>query len=349
MISYAQNYEDVILWRGLKHVKGGCYIDIGAWDPVVDSVSMFFYTQGWRGIHAEPNPSYANKLREARPDEEVIEAAIGESTSPTTLFVIEDTGLTTSSKTFCDQHKQKGFTSETIKVPTRTLASIFDEVGEKEIHWLKIDAEGMEENVIRSWGNNPARPWIVVVESTLPSTDIEVSYGLNELTALGYTNVYFDALNKFYVHKLHPELLSSFKYGPSIFDDFIRADHHVIRDQAEILNKDLIERTKELVDIRAELLERTKLLEKSNEDLAARAKEFAQSEKELNSLSNKLTEEQNAHKDLQTILRKAIWQMKAAEKAVNFAVFASNPFLYFVIRKLIKEIFQKVNLLSRKL
>ena len=63
MISFAQNCEDVILWRALKHVKKGCYIDIGAWDPVVDSVSMFFYTQGWRGIHAEPNPFYAKKLR----------------------------------------------------------------------------------------------------------------------------------------------------------------------------------------------------------------------------------------------------------------------------------------------
>jgi hypothetical protein len=447
MISYAQNFEDVILWRALKHIKTGRYIDIGAWDPVVDSVSMFFYAQGWRGIHVEPNPFYSKKLREARPDEAVIEAAIGDCTAPTTLFVIENTGLTTSSEKFRDEHKLKGFTSETIKVPTRTLASIFDEVGEKEIHWLKIDAEGMEENVIRSWGNNPARPWIVVVESTLPSTDIEVSYGLNELTALGYTNVYFDALNKFYVHKLHPELLSSFRHGPNVFDDFIRADHNKMRDQAEILNKDLIERTKELVDTRAELLERTKLLEKANVDLAARTKalvdnraellkstkliekyngdlaartkelvdtraellkrtkliekynddlaartkelndiraellertkllekanvnlaartkkhaqlekesrkqteELMQKEHEVNRLTNELIEEKNAHKELQMILRKNIFQIKVAEKTINLVAFASNPLLYFLFRKLIKEIFEKISLLSRKL
>jgi FkbM family methyltransferase len=475
MISYSQNYEDVILWRALKHVKKGCYIDIGAWDPVVDSVSMFFYTQGWRGIHVEPNPSYAKRLRKARPDEAVIEAAIGESTKPTTLFIIEDTGLTTSSKTFRDQHKQKGFTSETIKVPTRTLASIFDDAGNADIHWLKIDAEGMEEDVIRSWGDNQARPWVVVVESTLPSTNIEVSYGLSELAERGYTEVYFDALNKFFVHKLHSELVPSFKHGPNIFDDFIRADHNVIRDQAEILNKDLIDRTKELVDTRAELLERTellkksnndlnartkelvntraellertelvkksnndlnaktkdlvntraellertkllekanvdlaartknqvgaraellertkllekanedltartkdlvdtraelfectKLLEKSNDDLAARTKGYAQLEKELrnqteklkqeehevNRLINELIEEQKAHKELQMTLWKTILQMKAAEKTINYVAFASNPFLYFVFRKLVKEIFHKINLLSRKL
>ena len=281
MISFAQNYEDVILWRALKHVKKGCYIDIGAWDPVIDSVSMFFYTQGWRGIHAEPNPFYAKKLREARPDEVVIEAAIGDSKRPTTLFVIGDTGLTTSSKTFRDQHKQKGLTSETIKVPTRTLASIFDEAGNGDIHWLKIDAEGMEEDVIRSWGNNPARPWIVVVESTLPSTDIEVSYGLSELAERGYTRVYFDALNKFYVHEHHSELLSSFKCGPNLFDDFIRADHKKIWDQGEISYRDLKERTKELVKTRAELVERTELLEKKIKDLAVSAKNLVETRAEL--------------------------------------------------------------------
>ena len=29
-ISYAQNFEDVMLWRALKHVENGFYIDVGA-------------------------------------------------------------------------------------------------------------------------------------------------------------------------------------------------------------------------------------------------------------------------------------------------------------------------------
>ena len=39
-ISYAQNFEDVMLWRALKHVEKGFYVDVGAQDPVVDSVSL---------------------------------------------------------------------------------------------------------------------------------------------------------------------------------------------------------------------------------------------------------------------------------------------------------------------
>jgi len=68
LTSYAQNFEDVILWRALKHVERGCYVDIGAWDPVIDSVSLAFYEQGWRGLHVEPEPSAAARLRQARRD-----------------------------------------------------------------------------------------------------------------------------------------------------------------------------------------------------------------------------------------------------------------------------------------
>ena len=35
-ISYAQNNEDVLLWRALGHVRDGFYIDVGANDPVHD-------------------------------------------------------------------------------------------------------------------------------------------------------------------------------------------------------------------------------------------------------------------------------------------------------------------------
>ncbi len=92
-VSYAQNFEDVMLWRALKHVERGFYVDIGANDPVVDSVSKAFYDRGWRGVHVEPVAEYAQLLREARPDEEVVEKAVGAETGEMTLHVIPGTGL----------------------------------------------------------------------------------------------------------------------------------------------------------------------------------------------------------------------------------------------------------------
>ena len=57
-ISYAQNNEDVLLWRALGHVRDGFYIDVGANDPVEHSVTKAFYDAGWRGISIEPLPAF---------------------------------------------------------------------------------------------------------------------------------------------------------------------------------------------------------------------------------------------------------------------------------------------------
>ena len=71
----------------MKHITSGFYVDIGAGDPFVDSVSLAFYERGWRGIHVEPLPDCAAKLRQARPDDGVIEAAI--SKEPGTLIFFD--------------------------------------------------------------------------------------------------------------------------------------------------------------------------------------------------------------------------------------------------------------------
>ena len=54
--SYAQNFEDVILYRALGSIRNGFYIDVGAQHPEIDSVSKAFYDLGWRGVHVEPVP-----------------------------------------------------------------------------------------------------------------------------------------------------------------------------------------------------------------------------------------------------------------------------------------------------
>ena len=54
MVSYSQNYEDVILQRALRNVSRGFYIDVGAAHPVHDSVTCHFYKSGWSGINIDP-------------------------------------------------------------------------------------------------------------------------------------------------------------------------------------------------------------------------------------------------------------------------------------------------------
>ncbi|MHA7882548.1 FkbM family methyltransferase [Nitratireductor rhodophyticola] len=235
LVSYAQNFEDVILWRALKHVENGFYIDVGAQDPVFESVSLAFYENGWRGVHVEADPHYAELLREARPDEDVIEAAAGSDEGEIEFFSVTDTGLGTGDKDIAQKHEAEGRTVKPLRVRCLPFQQILDRYADRDIHWLKIDVEGMEEAVIDGWGTSPARPWVVVLESTIPNSPVQ-NYASWEpkLTALGYEFVYFDGLNRFYVSVAHPELKAAFGPGPNFFDNFVLSATAPFSGEAEL-------------------------------------------------------------------------------------------------------------------
>jgi FkbM family methyltransferase len=221
-ISYAQNFEDVMLWRALKHIKNGTYIDVGAQDPIADSVSKAFYEHGWRGIHIEPVPEYAELLRKDRPDELVLEAALSDIESTLELNVILNTGFSTVIDTYAKHYQtESGYECKRIQISALTLKTALTSLIGKDVHWLKIDVEGLEEKVLRGWDSQTLRPWIVVVEATIPNSS-ETNYASWEpiLITSNYQFVYFDGLNRFYIAQEHSELLGSFSCPPNIFDNF---------------------------------------------------------------------------------------------------------------------------------
>lgn len=218
--SYAQNFEDVMLWRALKHVPRGVYVDVGAQHPIVDSVSKAFYEHGWRGIHVEPVPRYAELLRRDRPDEMVLQLALSDSAGVLELNVIEDTGLSTGLKAYAEAHQaEHGFAYKTILTPMLPLKTALASLEGRPVHWLKIDVEGLEEKVLRGWDSTTLRPWIIVIEATVPmSTELRYSSADDILVGADYKFAYFDGLNRFYVAAEHAELLPVLQIPPNVFD-----------------------------------------------------------------------------------------------------------------------------------
>ncbi|MFN8755198.1 MAG: FkbM family methyltransferase, partial [Burkholderiales bacterium] len=210
-----------MLWRALKHVEKGRYVDVGAQDPEVDSVSKLFFDRGWNGVHVEPSSHYANLLRAARPSELVMQVAVGAQSTVSKFFEFADTGLSTSDPEIAKEHVKAGFSCNEIAVPYVRLDEVFAQAGDQEIHWLKIDVEGGELDVIKGWRSEKVRPWVVLIESTRPLTQIQ-SHAKWERLLLkkGYQFVYFDGLNRFYISNSHPELAEFFSSGPNLFDDF---------------------------------------------------------------------------------------------------------------------------------
>jgi len=224
-VSYAQNFEDVMLWRALKHVENGFYVDIGAQHPVVDSVSLAFYEHGWRGVHVEPTQQYSTLLRAARPDESVFQVAIGNQNERLTFYEFEDTGLSTADAEIARRHQESGFKCRETLVPILSLDALLQQTGAQEIHWLKVDVEGLEKEVLESWQSSSTLPWVVVVESTRPlSQEKNHEQWETLLLAKGYIYTYFDGLNRFYVSPEHSELAEAFDAPPNFFDGFVLSE-----------------------------------------------------------------------------------------------------------------------------
>ena len=223
-ITYAQNFEDVILWRALKHVDRGFYVDCGASDPTRHSVTKAFYDLGWRGINIEPIPPCCKSLS-CSDLRRQFSHRVSDGSEGAEFYHIADTGLSTLFHTIAQQHIEAGFSTRVFNVPTTTLSDVLREFAPSDIHFLKIDVEGAEHLVLRAADFDRFRPWIVLVEATHPMTQ-QPSSEAWEATLLnaGYDFAYFDGLNRFYVAKEHSELSKLVGVPPNVFDDFVPAD-----------------------------------------------------------------------------------------------------------------------------
>ncbi len=236
--SYAQNAEDVVLWRALKDVVEGCYVDVGAAHPVIDSVTKAFYERGWSGIDVEPTDAYAADLRADRDRDIVVQACAGDAPGTATLHMVLGTGLSTVTDDV-ERVDAKRYDVVDVEVPVVTLDDLLVEHGcdGRDIHFLKVDVEGFEEQVLRGTDLSRWRPWIVVVEATLPNSTQQVHDRWEHLLVdAGYRFCLFDGLNRFYASPDHPELVEILSFPVCVFDEpYVRRPHAELLDEYDNL------------------------------------------------------------------------------------------------------------------
>ena len=217
-ISYAQNFEDVMLWRALRLFGPGFYIDIGANHPTRDSVTRSLYERGWRGINIEPVLHYHRSLCEERPEDINLCLAVGDKEDRLEFFESTDTGLSTLSVEMAQRQSSDGIRFVPRTVVTRPLNRICEEHLSPEVplHFLKIDVEGFEEQVLRGIDFQRWRPWIILIESAF---DTEPQWASIILDA-GYRFALCDGINRFYVALEKSQLMAPLSMPPNVLDDF---------------------------------------------------------------------------------------------------------------------------------
>lgn len=238
-MSYAQNREDVILAGFFENVEKGFYVDVGANDPEIDSVTKYFYERGWSGINCEPQLVHFESLQKTRKRDINLNIGIGAKEGKLTLRQYKGDGLSTLSQDTKDEYigipDDNTSVYVDVLVKVKTLANIFRDYKVTTIQFMKVDVEGFEYEVLLSNDWAKYRPQVICIESNHIRKDWHALLDKND-----YKLVFFDGLNEYFADSRNPEIEEKFSYVQSVVlgkSIAPRALAQVVYEQNQVIEK----------------------------------------------------------------------------------------------------------------
>lgn len=247
-VTYAQNHEDVRLWKALGSAPERLWVDVGAGHPVEASVTRLFADRGWHGINVEPGPNFDLLARE-RPGDVNVRAAVWDVDGRAPFHVAQPyPDLSSLDAGALEADPDHVRSSEVVEVGTVRLDTLLAEhVGETPIGFLKVDAEGAERQVLVSNDWRRFRPAVVVVEAIAPGTRVPSHEAWEaDLLGAGYLLAADDGINRFYRREDRPELHEPLAAPVSALDGFVPWSLVEARAEVDRLHAELAARAAEL-------------------------------------------------------------------------------------------------------
>jgi FkbM family methyltransferase len=217
LVSYAQNREDLILEGYFPEVTDGFYVDVGANHPLKHSVTKLFYQKGWHGINLEPNGSLWDMLQFDRTRDSNLNLGVSDKSGTLSFTEYANHGLSTFSDEMREAfaHESSVFTDtyRQYDVPVRTLAQIFADQKVTHIHFMKVDVEGYEYEVLKGNDWTKYRPEMICIESNHIVHDWRPLLDNN-----GYAKVFNDGLNDYYLAAEAMDRAQYFSYAKKLLE-----------------------------------------------------------------------------------------------------------------------------------
>lgn len=174
-ISFSQCGEDLIVKFifDCLGMKNPTYIDIGAHHPHYISNTALFYKNGCRGINIEPDPTLFKEFLKDRREDKNLNIGISNLNSELDFYIISSPTLNTFSKDEAEKYAQEGdFKIRSIeKITVKTLKNVLDDCSNGIFpHYLSIDAEGVDELIIKEIDFDNNYPIVICIETISFST-----------------------------------------------------------------------------------------------------------------------------------------------------------------------------------
>lgn len=207
-VSYAQCGEDLIInhiFTSLK-IEKPSYWDIGAHHPYYLSNTAFFYKSGSRGINIEPDPTLISNFEIARPNDLNLGVGIGKEDGELDFYVINVPTLNTFDKSVAEGYKDNGkyHIKDIRKIEVCTIGRILRMANGLVPDFISIDAEGIDDTVLKGLADNGILPKVICIEtisfSTVGRGDKNTSL-INDIISLGYLHYADTNINSIFVKR----------------------------------------------------------------------------------------------------------------------------------------------------
>lgn len=204
--SYSQCGEDLIikfLFKNYLNIEKPSYIDIGAHLPFRYSNTAIFYGSGSRGINIEPDPFLFGKIQKYRKKDINLNIGIADKQGVLDFYVINNRTLNTFSEKEAKSYEKQGYRIKEIKqIKVETLGYVIQRYSNNIFpDFLSVDAEGIDEMILKSIDYSLNYPKVICVETLDFSTQVHRTEICDLLESKGYIKYADTHINSIMVRK----------------------------------------------------------------------------------------------------------------------------------------------------
>ena len=145
--TYSEWGEDLFILKYFKNLDKGFYVDIGCYHPIKESQTAFLYKHEWRGVNLDISKQSIGMFKIFRSRD--LNLNLGLSTKSGKQYAYFEGDISTVSsldKNYLKKIGRKNKKKKSINVIT--LKKLRQKYKLKEINFLKLDCESMDESII---------------------------------------------------------------------------------------------------------------------------------------------------------------------------------------------------------